>query len=175
MFDQVKTAANGDMVDWSDYLTCSQGREQSPINIETDAVVPVETEDSEKLEWESPISTLDLSRLAEEYDDNVFEIRNKDKPYMRVDGTTYHLTEIELHAPSENTIDGKHHDLEIQFRHTAPGPTYMIVSVMFVKGDAAPGIVDQMNDIIQRPTQTGPQAIAFDSILQSINSTALGR
>ena len=164
------------MVDWSDYLTCSQGLQQSPVNILTKDVVPLEDSDAaEKLEWTSHIQTLDLSRLAEEYDANVFEVKDRSKPYMTINGTTYRLTEIELHTPSENTIDGKHFDLEIQFRHTAPGPIYMIIAAMFVKGDAAPGVVNQLADIIQRPARLGTQAIEYDSILQSLNSTSMSR
>lgn len=163
------------MVDWSDYLTCSQGSQQSPINIDTTTVIPLETGGTEKLEWKSHIHTLDLAHLAEEYDNNVFEIEDRSKPYMTIGDTTYRLTEIELHAPSENAIDGQHFDLEIQFRHTAPGPVYMIISAMFVKGDAEPGIVNQLADIVQRPVRTGTQAIEYDAILQSINSTALNR
>ena len=164
------------MIDWSDYLTCSQGTQQSPIDIQTKEVIPLdESEEESKLEWSSRIQTLDLARLAEEYDDNVFEVKDKSKPYITINGTTYRLTEIELHSPSENAIDGKHYDLEVQFRHTAPGPVYMIVSAMFIKGDAQPGIVNELTQIIQNPVRTGTQAIEFDSILHSLNSTTMGR
>jgi carbonic anhydrase len=176
MFAQVEPSSNGEMVDWSDYLACSQGTQQSPINIDTQTVVPLdESAETEKLEWKSDIHTLDLAHLTEEYNNNVFEIEDRSKPYITVAGTTFRLTEIELHAPSENAIDGEHFDLEIQFRHTAPGPVYMIVSAMFVKGDAEPGVVNQLADIVQRPARTGTQAIEYDAILQSINSTTLNR
>ena len=50
------------------------------------------------------------------------------------DGTAYVLKRLELHIPSEHTIDGKHFPMEIQFVHESKDNKLAIVSMMAIPG-----------------------------------------
>lgn len=91
----------------------------------------------------------------ESFNSHVFDLTDQDdeKPSMQLDprGPKFVLQQIQMHAPSENAIDGKKFDLEIQFHHLAPGPERMIISVMFERNVSAssPAFVDQMSKNLQ--------------------------
>lgn len=62
----------------------------------------------------------------------------------------HRLQTIEVHSPSENTIDGKRFDVEVQFWHMAPGPQYTVIAVMLRKGSGSPLWVTQLSKMLQK-------------------------
>lgn len=107
--------------DWE--CICAEGREQSPINIETAKVIKSPAApvlDFQEVEAISPISSIDgqlmqRQRLKIQYDKGAMRIFN---PYfgkiVTLDGTVYHVEEILFHTPAEHTIDGVRHSMEVQ-------------------------------------------------------------
>ncbi len=107
--------------DWE--CKCSEGKEQSPINIETKAAfhseaAPIITFD--EVEAISPITTLDGSLMAKEhlkikfYKEAIRIFHTKFGKVVTLDGTVYHCEEIVFHTPAEHSIDGSRSDMDMQ-------------------------------------------------------------
>ncbi len=94
-----------------DYAACTNGKEQSPINIETSQVI-----DDEKLE------DLDIN-----YKPTGFSLSNnghtiqanpstKDNSLV-VDNKEYKLAQFHFHTPSEHQFNGQNFDMELHLVH----------------------------------------------------------
>ena len=98
---------------------CSEGFEQSPINVERRCVSNIN--ETASFQW----SKVKLDRLTTVYEDNMMKIKCKnqdpkdcaDVVFARIidsDFSEYACTEIRFHTPAEHTIEGRKFDLEIQ-------------------------------------------------------------
>ena len=109
-----------------DFQLCSDGKAQSPINIELDLTAA----ELPSLGWQLPGETpfkvkankgSSVLTGREFYDGHTFEVDDLGEPVMTVDGTDYVLEEFHFHTPSEHAVAGRHYDAEIQFVHVEKG------------------------------------------------------
>lgn len=109
----------------SKYHTCSDGLNQSPINI-THSIL-----DSHHL----PLN-LAYTKGSNEVVNNGHTIQvNVDKgDTLILDGLTFELKQFHFHSPSENHINGKAFPLELHFVHVDSRDEIAVVSVMFEEG-----------------------------------------
>ncbi len=107
------------------YHACSDGLNQSPINI-THSIV-----DSHHL----PLN-LDYKKGSNEVINNGHTIQvNVDAgDRLVLDGLTFELKQFHFHSPSENHINGKAFPLEMHFVHLDKKGDIAVVSVMFEEG-----------------------------------------
>ena len=98
---------------------CSEGFEQSPINVERRCVSNIN--ETASFQW----SKVKTNKLATFYEDNMMKLKCKSKDprdcvdtvFARIidsDFTEYESREIRFHTPAEHTIEGRKFDLEIQ-------------------------------------------------------------
>lgn len=116
------------------YSECSEGREQSPIDIDTNAV------DSDG----------DAPGLLFAYKDEEIHSTNtgmfvkvkydEKSSHIVIDEREYNLIEIHPHTPSEHTIDGESFPMEMHLVHRALGGQLAVVGVMFRLGETHPAV-----------------------------------
>jgi len=113
------------------YHACSDGLNQSPINI-THSIV-----DSHHL----PLN-LDYKKGSHEVINNGHTIQvNVDVgDTLVLDGLTFELKQFHFHSPSENHIEGKAFPLEMHFVHIDTKGDIAVVSVMFEEGAENPDL-----------------------------------
>lgn len=115
-----------------EFVTCSKGKNQSPIDIQTKDVV-----------------TAELQPLELHYDVNSTEVVNNGHTlqmnvepgaYMMAEGVRFELLQFHLHSPSEHLVDGKAYPLEIHFVHRSKAGEIAVVGVLFEEGDHHPSV-----------------------------------
>jgi carbonic anhydrase len=163
------------------YATCgttqnSVGEHQSPIDIVSADAVP----------YALPPIELDFQSLkpekAEHDDSKGIEIKNTghsiEIPYppgsylrlleigrsatqkgRRMDA--YNLIQVDFHAPSEHTLNGKHYDLELQFLNRNTAGELAIVSVLLEKSEKSATAIDEI--ILAAPVESGKQKAVPES------------
>ncbi len=119
---------------WGDlspeYAACSQGKEQSPVNITNaqHANLPI-------IEFDYKSSALDVINnghtIESEYDPG---------SSITIDGKTYTLVQFHFHHVSENALNGKHSPLEGHLVHKSADGKLAVVAVFFDVGRANPAI-----------------------------------
>ena len=111
-----------------EYKTCQQGMNQSPIDIDTTA-------------------SAHLHPLVTHYSDGPDVILNNGHTVQATLGQTasdsitlddknYQLQQFHFHAPSENTVHGKHSALEMHLVHKDKSGEIVVVAVMYNLGAA---------------------------------------
>ncbi|HIJ85901.1 MAG: carbonic anhydrase [Magnetococcales bacterium] len=109
------------------YSTCSQGANQSPINLKnfTEANLP-------------PIEFIYNSQ-ATEILNNGHTVQVNFPPStaaIRVDDTTFELKQVHFHAPAENQIDSRFFDMEAHFVHADASGNLAVVALMMQNGES---------------------------------------
>ena len=110
----------------ADYLMCSQGRNQSPIDL-TGAV----DADLEELIFDYPNRGL----VGEVNNGHTIQENLKPGNFATIQGRRYEAKQFHFHSPSEHRIDGKSFPLEIHLVHTNPVGQLAVIGFMFVEGE----------------------------------------
>ncbi|KAG9459129.1 hypothetical protein H6P81_003637 [Aristolochia fimbriata] len=120
-----------------DYAVCSNGKQQSPIDIKKDDI-------SSKKEC-----------LSRDYQDanatlvnNGFNIGIKmegDAGALDLNGKKYTLQQLHWHSPAEHTIKGVRHPAELHLVHRSKDDEIAVVAILYKFGDADP-FLKQMKD-----------------------------
>lgn len=143
----VQAAENSGRIDWgyvgdiapenwgqlsSEFMACSSGMAQSPINIESN------------IKGDLPeIQRLGISLIAFNYQDSPLKILNdghtiqvKYAPGSNIilDGQLYELKQFHFHHPSEHTINSQGFDMEIHLVHQNPLGSLAVLSVLIKEG-----------------------------------------
>jgi len=107
------------------YHSCSDGLNQSPINITHSVTDPDH----------APLN-LDYKKGSKEVVNNGHTIQVNVEPgdKLVVDGDTFELKQFHFHSPSENRINGKAFPLEAHFVHLDKDGNIAVVAVMFEEG-----------------------------------------
>lgn len=113
-----------------EYKTCQKGMNQSPINIDTTVqahVSPLITHYSD-----GPITLINNGHTIQA------GLKQTTADAVMIDGVAFTLQQFHFHAPSENTVHGKHYAMEMHLVHKDAKGAVAVVAVMFDKGAANP-------------------------------------
>ena len=112
-----------------DFETCKVGQMQSPINIVSD--------DAKKGGDLKPIEFHYQSMTNPEVINNGHAIQVNYAPgsYAVMNGVKYDLLQFHFHSPSEETINGKHGDLNAHLVHKSADGKLAVIGVLLNKGD----------------------------------------
>jgi len=121
------------------YAECSQGKNQSPINITAEDSVHAALKD-----------------IAFAYNTNSNSVINNGHTVqvnidagsaIMIDGKTFELKQFHFHSPSENEINGKHFPLEAHFVHLDKAGDIAVVAVMFQEGKSNEALENVWNKL----------------------------
>jgi carbonic anhydrase len=107
-----------------DYAACSEGMEQSPVDIPAAA-------------------TLNPADIVFNYQPTAVNIVNNGHSIMvsadegssiQIHGKTYNLLQFHYHALSEHTVGGSYYDMEGHFVHQSADGQYAVVGVLMTRG-----------------------------------------
>ncbi len=115
-----------------DFAACKNGKEQSPINIETSRVI----EDKK------------IPDLVINYKPTEFSLTNNghtiqanaltsDNSFI-ADNKEYKLAQFHFHTPSEHQFNGKNFDMEIHFVHQNANKQFAVLGLMIKEGASNP-------------------------------------
>jgi len=108
------------------YATCSEGKNQSPINVisSTDAKLP-------------PLK-LDYKKSSNEilHNGHTIQVNFDVGNTLIIDGMRFELKQFHFHTPSENHINSKTFPLEAHFVHLDKEGNIAVLAVMFKEGRA---------------------------------------
>lgn len=142
----------GDLSD--EFAVCSEGMEQSPINLTA---------------WESD----DLPTLTFNYEPTAVTV--EDKGYtlqvaydagsqLMIDDRAFNLVQFHLHTPSEHTLNGESFPAELHLVHADANGNLAVVGIMLQEGAANPSYDAFLNHI---PTAAGatsnPDGVMLDA------------
>lgn len=123
----------------SDYSTCKNGKQQSPIDIASKS--PAVSKQELELNYQkSPFEIEDTGHSIEFLD------QTKDNT-VTYNGVEYRLQQIHFHNESENTIDGQHFPLEAHFVHVNADGENLVISKMFELGEENQVLKDDFTKI----------------------------
>lgn len=109
-----------------EFALCASGVNQSPINIST----------SKAIQADLPPLVVDYHKSSAKEFNNGHTIQadiSGDNTFTS-DAGKFNLLQFHFHAPSENTIDGKHFPLEAHFVHADKDDRLAVISVMLEQG-----------------------------------------
>jgi carbonic anhydrase len=141
-----------------DFAACSDGLEQSPVDIPADA--PVNSDDV----------TYAYAKTAVNIVNNGHAIQvNYDKgSTAKIDGATYTLMQFHFHSPSEHTLSGENMAMEMHLVHTDSAGNIAVIGVMLVEGAENPAFTpvwDNMPADKGKPVTIGGAFVNVDDLL----------
>ena len=129
-----------------DFAACTNGKEQSPINIETSQVI--EDEKIADLVINYKPTEFSLSNNGHTIQGNPL---TKDNSFI-VDNKEYKLAQFHLHTPSEHQINGKNFDLEFHFVNENATNQLAVLGLMVKEGASNPFLEKAWNVIPSEET-----------------------
>lgn len=121
------------------YSECSEGREQSPIDIDTDAVDY--SGDAPRLSFayrDEAVRTINTGLFVKvKYEEDKSSIA---KNSIAIDEREYRLVEIHPHTPGEHTVDSRGFPMEMHLVHRGAQSQLAVVGILFRLGEANPAV-----------------------------------
>lgn len=113
-----------------EYVQCSSGHNQSPINIEG------------ALKAQKKPLSISYTRAGKEIFNNGHTVQINFAPgnTLKLEDGVYELKQVHFHAPSENLIAGKTYPLEAHFVHADARGNLAVIGVMFEQGKFNPAL-----------------------------------
>jgi len=111
-----------------DYAACSQGKEQSPVDIPASAPV-----NPPNLQIEYIPSTLVILNNG-----HSIQVNYDEGSTLEIDGIRYPLVQFHLHSLGEHTLAGDHTPMELHLVHKDAAGRIAVVGVMIVEGVVNP-------------------------------------
>jgi carbonic anhydrase len=135
-----------------DFAACSEGMQQSPIDIP--ATAPVNPADIVFNYQPTALNIVNNGHtIKADYDEG---------SSIEIDGKAYNLLQFHFHALSENTIDGNYSDMEMHLVHQSDDGEYAVVGVMMDRGAENPAYAPVWDNM---PAEEGdPQTISGTSV-----------
>lgn len=110
------------------YRTCSTGRHQSPINIDTERVEHTTL---------PPLNVhYQVSAILEVNNGHTIEDDVAPGDFISLGDVDYQLIQFHFHHPSEHTLDGKHFPLEVHLVHQNSRGQTVVIAVFAESGSA---------------------------------------
>jgi len=107
-----------------DFAACSEGKEQSPIDVPGTATV-----NPADLTFNYQPTAVNILNNG-----HTIQVNYDVGSSLEVDGTTYNLLQLHFHATSEHTVGGKYSDMEMHLVHQSADGGYAVVGVMINRG-----------------------------------------
>jgi carbonic anhydrase len=107
-----------------EFAACSEGREQSPVDIP--ATAPV---NPPELRFDYRPSELNIVNNG-----HSIQVNYEPGTTLKADGVVYELVQFHLHALSEHTLNGAYTDMELHLVHKDADDRLAVVGVMIVEG-----------------------------------------
>jgi len=137
-----------------EYLMCSEGWNQSPINLVDDVHANLPA-----LEFEYYSTTVDEIN-------NGHSIQQSIKPgsFLRVPerNLNLELKQFHFHSPSEHTIDGKSFAMEIHFVHADKEGELAVVAVLIDEGEEHPVLSKLWAFMPENPGETSQKPVGIE-------------
>lgn len=108
----------------TEYAVCAAGKNQSPIDIH----------DALKTRHEKIKFAFHPAKQQIVNNGHAIQVNVNEDDTLQLDHATYTLQQFHFHAPSENTIDGKHFPMEGHFVFKDKDGNLTVVAVMFKEG-----------------------------------------
>lgn len=121
------------------YKTCQTGMNQSPVNI--DATLKAQLAPLLTHYTDGPVTLLNNGHTLQA------TMKRGAPDSITLDNVTYTLQQFHFHAPSENTVHGKHYAMEMHLVHVNAEGEIAVVAVMFDKGEANQALEDLWRNI----------------------------
>ncbi|MBR9786729.1 MAG: carbonic anhydrase [Vibrionaceae bacterium] len=126
---------------WGEFASeCAQGKNQSPINIESAVLAELA-----KLELDYKGKVISLTNNGHTLQTSLEGDNN-----LLVDGKSFNLKQFHFHTPSENHVDGKSYPLEAHYVHADDQGNLAVVAVFFEKGDANPALAHLLENVPEK-------------------------
>ncbi len=109
------------------YHMCSEGKNQSPINISVT--------DSKDTNLKDIAFSYKANSNSVINNGHTVQVNIDDGSTIMIDGITFQLKQFHFHAPSENQINGKNFPLEAHFVHLDKEGNIAVVALMFQEGE----------------------------------------
>jgi carbonic anhydrase len=146
----------------SSYATCADGSAQSPINL-TNAVL-ADAPDPEIQYGDSTASVVNNG--------HTIQASPARGGTISVSGTTYALSQIHFHAPSEHVVNGNSYPVEVHFVNTTADGKVAVLGVFLTPGGADNPAWDSYIKTLATPKSLSESAkINFASLLPADRST----
>lgn len=113
-----------------EYTICETGRNQSPINIEGSIHAAIKA-----LRVIQKFPAKDIFNNG-----HTVQVNFKEGNMLALDSSAFQLKQVQFHAPSENTIQGKSFPLEAHFVHADSKGNMAVIGVMFTEGKSNPAL-----------------------------------
>ncbi len=111
----------------ADFAACKMGALQSPINIDSKSA---QKGDSSPIEFHYNA----MSNPEVVNNGHTIQINYAPGSYAVIGGKRYNLIQFHFHAPSEETINGKHGDLNVHLVHKSDDGKLAVVGVLMNRG-----------------------------------------
>ncbi|KAI7731119.1 hypothetical protein M8C21_011355, partial [Ambrosia artemisiifolia] len=152
----------------SEWKSCSDGKSQSPIDIETKKAKD-QPNDLKKAYNEAPAKLVNeghyivvcsllpnkahishvITDLNYQFTNVIVIVLNVqwqgDAGGIEVNGSKYNLVQCHWHTPSEHTIDGKRYDAELHFVHSNDQKQLAVIGVLYKIGESDP-FIEKMSE-----------------------------
>jgi len=115
---------------WGEFnKICKEGKEQSPINIETEKTIQLDKSYSVAIhdDHDSVCNIVDNG--------HAIKVTPVDGGYITLHGKEYKLNQFHFHGMSEHTVDGRRYNAVAHFVHLAKDGMVAVVAVMFEVGE----------------------------------------
>lgn len=137
--------------------TCADGREQSPINIESEKSIQLDKSYSVEIhdDHDSVCNIVDNGHAV--------KVVPVDGGYIKLHGKEYKLNQFHFHGMSEHTVDGRRYSAVGHFVHLAKDGTVAVIAVMFEVGEANQALQDIL-DNAGKSIKVNPKALMPEDV-----------
>lgn len=134
-----------------EYAPCRDGQHQSPVNILSGGI--------------NAKHNLDFDYHASQEvilnNGHTVELLFEGGSFINFDEDIYQLLQFHFHTPSEHLVDEQHFPLEMHLVHRSMDTTYLVIGMMFEKGEA--------NEFLDKFIKDAPKTVQEKSLQKQID------
>lgn len=136
-----------------DYAACSEGKQQSPINITA-------TESADLADIVFNYKTSELHVLN---NGHTVQVNYDSGSSITIDGVQYNLIQFHFHTPSEHTINGKSFGNELHLVHKNDKGELAVVGVLIEEGKENPAFKAIWSNLPKKANEKKDVKVAIDA------------
>jgi len=135
----------------SEWALCTEGREQSPINLANAVKAQLPAVDLDR-PGEGEYEVLAQTSVVDALDNgHTIQVNSKTGEKLTVGDKSYALVQFHFHAHSEHTVDGERFPMEMHFVHQSEDGALAVVGVLVEEGAPNPGIAPLWAQLAEAP------------------------